>query len=165
MVDKLAIKATLQDFLERTNIRHLAYQEDDGFCELVISDAASRGIDVQAFHKYLVGGITMGQTAYKHLKSIPARVIISLYTAFLIYLDDQFSEDVTMLKEFCHLFCARKPQAHPMLDHYANLLLEMTEYFSPLASDLVVLSGMKMVTALVLENRMQATPVSRFVFF
>jgi len=107
----------------------------------------------------------MGQTAYKHLKSIPARVIISLYTAFLIYLDDQFSEDVTMLKEFCHLFCARKPQAHPMLDHYANLLLEMTEHFSSLASDLVVLSGMKMVTALVLENRMQATPVSRFVFF
>ena len=75
-------------------------------------------------------------------------------------MDDQFSNDISTIEPFVNRFLGKKPQLHPMLDCFVELLQDMPLHLSSFAADMGVMSVLKMVTALILEHRMRKIKVS-----
>ena len=138
------------------------YTCDTEFLDLVKIEAAARKIDLQMLGPFLPGGIAMATTAYKHLKSDASRVVIALYTALIIYVDDKFASNMMPVLEFNRRFCCGLPQLHPILESLAKILQEMSWHFEVVPSNLIVTSGLNLVTALLIETETQNMKVELF---
>ncbi|KAF9492855.1 terpenoid synthase [Pleurotus eryngii] len=109
---------------------------------------------------HIPGGVVMAATAYKHLKSTETHLLIALYTAFLIFLDDTFHEDMDEVAEFNSRFITNKPNEIPNLNVFAELLRDLPKYFNTIVANIMVTSTLNLVTALSLEQEIGGMKVS-----
>ena len=90
-------------------------------------------------------------TAYSHLTNESIRIFIALYTAFLLYLDDIFQNNIQPLREFNERFVLKQSQENEVLNSFADLLLEMPELFTGVVFNIMINSTLNFVTGLLLE--------------
>lgn len=102
----------------------------------------------------------MASTAYAHLDCKRTRIFIALYTAFLIYLDDVFQNEVEEVRSFNQRFMQGQPQGDIVLDAFAKLLHGTSQHFDQLASDIIMTSTLNLVTALSLEYKIKHQTVN-----
>jgi hypothetical protein len=141
-------------FLKRCDIPLPSVDYDYDFDTVCRAEAVRRGYPMEgpnSLAPFIPGGVVMVITAYAHLTDKSTRLFISLYTAFLIYTDDVFQYQVDAVREFNERFVAQKRQEDPVLDSFASLLLEFSQHFSTIASNIMITSTLNLVTALSLE--------------
>jgi hypothetical protein len=107
----------------------------------------------------------MATTAYRHLKDESTRILIALYTAFLIYLDDVFQYDAESVAEFNKRFLQKEDQMDEVLQGFAELLLEIPHHFGSVASNMIVTATLNYVTGILLEYEVLGMPVCLFHHF
>jgi hypothetical protein len=113
--------------------------------------AVKRGWPPETIAKHLPGGVVMGSTGYAHIPNRATRVLIAIYTACGIYLDDVFKSDVEAVSMFNQRFFEHAPQGDPVLTCFAQVLLELGDHFERVVSNIIVTSTLNAVTALTLE--------------
>ena len=77
----------------------------------------------------------------------------------LIYFDDLTKTDTSSVREFHARFTSSRPQTHPLLDCYAELLRNAGNHFLPTCANLVVSSSLDFVTGLIVEYDHLKMPV------
>lgn len=107
--------------------------------------------DEPSFLAFIPGGAIMALTGYAHLPDTAVRVLVALYTACGIYLDDKFKQDVDGVAKFTERFLRGIPQGDRALDAFADLILETFHHFPQFAANLMVSSTLNAVNALLLE--------------
>lgn len=74
---------------------------------------------------------------------------------------DNVADDILeALTEFQSRFYARKPQLHPVLDCYANLMLRLYDHYEPYVADAMIMSSCTFIDGSVLEVRALSKKVS-----
>ncbi|KAK7036079.1 isoprenoid synthase domain-containing protein [Favolaschia claudopus] len=121
--------------------------------------AVERGWPADSVAKHLPGGVAMGSFGYAHLPNRTTRILIAIYTACGIYLDDVYKEDVDAASMFNQRFFEHSPQADPVLDCFARVILELGDHFERVASNIMMTSTLNAVTALTLEFKTQGMPI------
>jgi hypothetical protein len=106
----------------------------------------------------------MATTAYAHYPRKDTQIMICIYTAFLIYLDDKFQGDIDDVRDFNERFVLGEKQRDPTLECFAQLLREMPLHYGRVVSNIMVTSTLNLVTALLLEYETQDMPVSASCF-
>ncbi|KAF8874411.1 isoprenoid synthase domain-containing protein [Infundibulicybe gibba] len=154
----ITTRNTIRSFLRRCGLVHKVVPYDQEFSELCCAEAVQRGYQMtgpRSLRPFIPGGVVMATTAYAHLTDKSAQIFISLYTSFLIYLDDVFQHDITAVKEFNERFIWNLPQRDPVLNDFANLLFGLPLYFERIVSNMIITSTLNLVTALSLEYETQ----------
>lgn len=113
----------------------------------------------QSLMPAMPSGIAMACHAYSH-QSYDIQVYICLYTAFLVYMDDAFANDVTVVKEFNHRFITGQRQGDVMLDHLAAFLLDTPALFGTVEANIIITSTLNLITALPIEAEFKDIKVS-----
>ncbi|EEB94714.1 hypothetical protein MPER_06428 [Moniliophthora perniciosa FA553] len=114
-----------------------------------------------SFRPVITGGLPMAVNAYPHLKDTKVPVLIALYTAFLIYLDDVLCHDQDAVSEFNERLATGKVQKNFMLDHFAALIIEFSRHFPRIPYNIMLSSTMNFVTALLLEKETKGITICR----
>ncbi|KIY51852.1 terpenoid synthase [Fistulina hepatica ATCC 64428] len=157
-MEPVEIRGVISDFLQRCAMIYPTCDKHAGFEAECIAVSVERGYikaDDKSFRYSIKGGVSMACNAYGHLKNRRLQTFICLYTAFLIYLDDMFDQDVESVREFNHRFVTGQKQRHWLLDHFAALLLEMPNLWGPVVANMMTTSTLNLVTALSLEHELQ----------
>lgn len=156
------IQIAIKSFLDRCGLVLPTNNKHAKFTAHCISEAVSRGyITTQdnVFRHFIPAGVCMARNAYCH-QPAHVQLYICFYTAFLVYLDDMFGNDIDAVQQFNHRFITRQPQANDLLDHFADLLLEMPAIFGTIVANMMTTSTLNLVTALSIENEFEAVKVS-----
>ncbi len=103
--------------------------------------------------KCLPGGIRMASTAYGHVDDQARRLFVTLYTAFVFYVEDYFLKDMTGLANFHVRFCSAEPHDDVVLDFFANFFRGIYAYFDPLAANIIIAAALNFVSAQFVEHR------------
>ncbi|KAJ6568244.1 terpenoid synthase [Mycena vulgaris] len=122
--------------------------------------AAKRGWPPETINQHLPGGVVMSSTGYAHLPNHSTRILIAIYTACGIYLDDVYKQDVEVVSLFNQRFFEHAPQGDPVLDCFAQVLLELGNHFERVVSNIMVTSTLNAITAITLENKTQGMTMS-----
>jgi hypothetical protein len=148
----LTTRAAILDFLEGISqpFPEPAKVDKEFYAECY-AGAVKRGWPKETVNQHLPGGVAMGCTGYGHLPRRSTRILIAIYTACGIYLDDVFQEDVEAVSMFNQRFFEHAPQGDPVLDCFAQILLELGDHFERVVSNIMVTSTLNAVTALTLE--------------
>ncbi|KAJ7662011.1 terpenoid synthase [Mycena polygramma] len=133
---------------------------DKEFYAECYAGAVRRGWPPETIANHLAGGVVMGATGYAHLPNRSTRVLIAIYTACGIYLDDVFHQDIEAVSAFNQRFFEHAAQADPVLDCFAQVLLELGDHFERVVSNIMVTSTLNAVTALTLEHKTQGMTMS-----
>lgn len=129
-----------------------------------IAEGKRRGYitgETETLKRFIPAGVAMARNAYHH-QPHAIQVFICFYTAFLVYLDDMFEKDIAAVQEFNHLFVTGQRQATSLLDHFADLLLEMPVVFGPVEANIMTTSTLNLVTALLIEEEFANVKVKTF---
>ncbi|KAF8649384.1 hypothetical protein AX16_005825 [Volvariella volvacea WC 439] len=158
--DLVQTRDTIVSFLKRCNLPFPVVPYDKEFEEQCNEFCRRRGYPLKGKHgiggPFMVCGVVMARSAYGHLPNIDNQIYVSVYTAFLVYLDDVFNKDITLVRDFNEKFIANKPQANKTLDGFAHMLREDTpRLFHKVVSNIIITSTLNLVTALLLENETQ----------
>ncbi|EKG19621.1 Terpenoid synthase [Macrophomina phaseolina MS6] len=150
----LEIRASIGDFLERCGLFLQVCPKHTEFAAECIAESDARGYLIPqngVFKNFIPAGVAMARNAYAH-QPHEVQMFISLYTAFLVYLDDMFENDMDAVRQFNHKFISRKPQKLELLDHFAELLHEMPALFGSVVANIMTTSTLNLVTALSIEH-------------
>ncbi|TFY79620.1 hypothetical protein EWM64_g4388 [Hericium alpestre] len=127
-ISKSDIANLVQDFLRRCI---LIYPDTDmnrfsdltAACEAVSTSRGYITLQDDSFRKFIPAGVAMGYIGYAHHPDGNVQLYISLYTAFLIYCDDMFENDILAVQEeFNGRFMMGQPQRHWILDPFETRL-------------------------------------------
>ena len=119
----------------------------------------------------LVNGSAYIQPGEKYRKVLCEKFLSTLtlliWLISLIYFDDFTKTDTSSVREFHARFVSNRPQMHPLLDYYAELLRDAWNHFLPSCADLVVSSSLDFVTGLIVDydHQKMILPVLDFFFF
>lgn len=86
-----------------------------------------------------------------HLNNLATQQWICLYTAFIIYFDDTFEKDASMVREFQQRFLAGLPQKHALLNQYVAFVRKAWIHFHPACANLIVTSILEFITGLIID--------------
>ncbi|KAF7312995.1 Terpenoid synthase [Mycena kentingensis (nom. inval.)] len=159
----LTTRAAIQDFLKGIGQYPFVAPAkiDKSFYAACYADAIRRGWPKETLAQHLPGGVAMGWAGYSHLPNLSTRILIAIYTACGIYLDDVFQADVEAVSMFNQRFLEHAPQADPVLDVFAQILLEIGDHYERVVSNIMVTSTLNAVTALTLEYKTQGMTMGR----
>jgi len=157
------IRNAVNDFLARCNFSFPVTHYDRDFHNSCCNVARGKGypVDSPPLQLFIPGGVVMATTAYAHLQNKSTQILIALYTAFLIYVDDVYQHDVEGINCFNERFILCQAQDDPVLDALASLLREFHQYFGRAASNIMITSTMNFITSLLLDHETQGIPVRR----
>ncbi|KAJ7600315.1 isoprenoid synthase domain-containing protein [Mycena floridula] len=99
----------------------------------------------------------MALNGYRHLMDGPIPVLVTFYTAFLIYLDDLPS--INNVREFHERFMRGAEQKDPVLGHFCNLLAEFSQHFHDISFNIIISSTLSFVNAILLEDAIQGVDI------
>jgi hypothetical protein len=88
------------------------------------------------------------------------KILIALWTACFIYVDDKFLQDSGPIYDFQDRFVRGISQEDPMLEAFAGLIREMSHHLHRVTANLFVTSTLNGVTGTILEKEMQGIQVS-----
>jgi hypothetical protein len=161
-----AIRSVLRDFLRDINITYPTVTYDEQFAQACSKLAIERGCPVdiaqsREFQLALHGAVAIATTTYAHLENVSTRQFICLYTTCLIYFDDLTRTDASMAREFHTRFACAKPQMHPLLDLFGDILRNSYDHFLPSCANLVISSSLDFITGLVVDHDLQTMQVNK----
>ena len=136
---------------------------DDAFHELCIAEASHRGYNFLEDHSlasFIRGGVVVATTAYAHLPDQNIKILIALWMACFIYIDDKFLQDPEPIYQFQDRFIRGIPQEDPILEVFADLVREISRRLHHVAANIFVTSTLNGVTGLLLEKETQGIQVS-----
>jgi hypothetical protein len=156
------IREAITDLLVRCNLSFAAIPYDREFHNACCDVARSKGyaIDAPSLQPFIPGGVVIATTTYAHLENKSTQIIIALYTAFLIYIDDVHQNDVGGIYGFNERFVLCQPQDDPVLESLASLLRELPKHFGRVSSNMMISSTLNFVTSLILDYETKDMPAS-----
>ena len=159
------IREAIKDLLVRCNLSFAAIPYDHEFHNACCDVARSKGyaIDAPSLQPFIPGGVVIATTTYAHLENKSIQIIIALYTAFLIYIDDVHQNDVEGIYGFNERFVLCQPQDDPVLESLASLLRELPKHFGRVSSNMMISSTLNFVTSLILDYETKDMPVRSFL--
>ncbi|TFY79619.1 hypothetical protein EWM64_g4389 [Hericium alpestre] len=122
------IKQVLEDFLRRFGYVHTITDIVDkigALTEVCVDTAVSRGYIVakdDPLLKAIPVGAEFAYIGYAHRPDEDVKLYITLYTAFLVYIDDTFERDPDAWREFCGRLIRGLPQRDRVSEHAASLI-------------------------------------------
>ncbi|KAF9456360.1 isoprenoid synthase domain-containing protein [Collybia nuda] len=163
IIESGAIRDIVGGFLERCAIPYPMIPYDLDFFRLSCEEASRRGYPLEgknSLKPFIPGGVAIATTAYAHVKDLPTRIVICLFTACAIYADDMFHNNAAIVDEFNERFIQNKTQADVILEAFAELIREMAVHFKRVVANIIVTSTLNGVTALLLEYETQGMKLS-----
>lgn len=111
----------------------------------------------------------MGEMSYHH-HDYELKFLISLFTFFMIYIDDRSSRyDPAPFAAFQQNYALQRPQLDPVLDHFAGCLASMWNYYDPFTANAIVASALEFINGCYLESltaNMEVNPCAdRYPYF
>ncbi|KAA1475614.1 terpenoid synthase [Dentipellis sp. KUC8613] len=150
------ISGYINSFLHRCGFVHAGrsdFAEMESEC-LAISIAREYVIpEDNSFRRFIPTGVAIAWNAYHHLPDKQTQKYIALLTSLFIYAEDMFKDNNDAILAFHGLFIRRQPQKHRMLDHLANMLLDLPSHFPPTSAvNIMISASLNFITAVGLEN-------------
>ncbi|KAF5373373.1 hypothetical protein D9757_009757 [Collybiopsis confluens] len=159
------IRNCIKGFLGHCQIDYHQYDSTDKtFLALCYEEANSRGYILegeQSLLPFIPGGAIMALTGYAHLQDIRVQILIALYTACGIYLDDKFKQDIDAVASFGENFLHATPHKDRVLDAFSDIILEIFRCFPRVAANIMVSSTLNGVNALLLEYETRDMKISK----
>ncbi|KAG9223244.1 hypothetical protein PLEOSDRAFT_155013 [Pleurotus ostreatus PC15] len=159
----VAVKEIVHKFLTECGTQYFTVPYSYDLHALCIQDAIRRGCVMDGefgMQHCIPGGVVMAMTAFAHLDNQATRILIALYTAFLIFLDDSFPEAIELVASFNLRFIRKELQGHASLDAFAQILRELPHHFGSVSANIMVSSSLNFVTALSLEHEVPSMTIS-----
>ncbi|KAJ8698756.1 hypothetical protein PTI98_005428 [Pleurotus ostreatus] len=131
------------DLLARCDFALSSTPVDDGFLQLCLEDAATRGCPMEAspgipsFRPWNVSGAAIAYISYGHLESLPAKLFIALYTSLAVYAEDVYTDQPDLVNTFNANFVTRQPQRTAILQALDKLLGETSRHFDAVQANLI----------------------------
>ncbi|KAL5522421.1 hypothetical protein ACEPAG_8437 [Sanghuangporus baumii] len=164
--DRASLRTFLITFLKRCNIQCQGSEQSiDKFEALCIAEASARGYlggDDAILRRSIGVGATMAVTAYAHLRDEGVKIYITLYTGFVVYLDDLFVSHIDAIREFVSRFVARQPQQLKVLDDFAALLLETPRFYDAMVCNIILTSTFDFLSSLLIQYDVLGVPMPTF---
>jgi hypothetical protein len=102
----------------------------------------------------------MAEMSY-HRHDHDLKALISLFTFFMIYIDDKSSRgDPTPFAVFQQRYSLSIPQMDPVLDQFAIFLKKIWTHYDPFSANAIVASSLEFVNGCYLENVTLGMPVN-----
>ncbi|KAF8804962.1 terpenoid synthase [Phlegmacium glaucopus] len=105
-------------------------------------------------------GVVIASAAYGHIKKLPILVYISLYTAFLTWVDDAYTGHVRGVDVFNERFITGEKQENEGLDGLARLLRETSLHYYGVQANIILTSSLNFMTSTILEFETKGMPLS-----
>jgi hypothetical protein len=115
--------------------------------------------NLSELNDFIPTSVNMATTAFGHC-SENTKLLICLYTAFLLYLDDRDRADINEVRNFNMRFILGQAQASPALEGLAQAIREVSLCYESVVANIIVTSTLNFVTAVVLEHETESMPVS-----
>jgi hypothetical protein len=94
----------------------------------------------------------MGEMSY-HRHPYELKLLISLFTFFMIYIDDRSSRgNPAPYAAFQQKYVTSQPQLDPVLDHFADCLGDMWSFYDAFTANSIVTSALDFLSGCVLER-------------
>jgi hypothetical protein len=94
----------------------------------------------------------MGEMSY-HRHPYELKLLISLYTFFMIYIDDRSSRgDPTPYAAFQQNYVTSRSQLDPVLDHFVDCLGDMWTFYDSFTANAIVTSALDFLSGCALEK-------------
>jgi hypothetical protein len=94
----------------------------------------------------------MGEMSY-HRHPYELKLLISLFTFFMIYIDDRSSRgNPAPYAAFQQNYVTSKPQLDPVLDHFVDCLGDMWSFYDAFTANSIVTSALDFLSGCVLER-------------
>ncbi|PVG01249.1 terpenoid synthase [Serendipita vermifera] len=158
-------------YLSRINYKRLAYPSRSPLEEELIKVITSW--QIPGLDPYLSAMVppsaAMGEMSYHH-HPLSTKLLISLFTFFMIYIDDRSGRgDPTPFASFQRNYALSIPQIDPVLDHFARCLRDIWDHYDTFSANAIVASALEFVNGCYLENittDMQIDPCAdRYPYF
>jgi hypothetical protein len=165
---KEAIRSALENLLLKIKSPYIVtpYAQDfhDLCCKVAIERGYPMGTDpsVPSLLPFIPSGVIMAAIAYAHIEDEATRVFISLYTAFLVYVDDAFERNVERVSVFIERFVRKEKQLDPVLDGLASFLLSIPDHYEPVVASIILTATLNLINASTLEFQTQTMKVVEF---
>lgn len=144
-----AMHKILLEFVGRSGVAdHLSFADvpaviKENFYGTVMS--YNLGVSEKHIERYGTLGLTMATTAYRHTP-FNVQIAIALYTCLSIMIDDDVLP-VELIREFPPRFFDGRPQLHPVLSRFVEVLADMRNHFSPYGASVISTNSVDFVTA------------------
>ena len=125
--------------------------------DLCIQECKLKGYPIDKIHgkasitKYIPCGVIITSTGYAHLKSRSTQVFITLYAAFLTWIDDTYAQDVVGVDSFNEQFVTRWKQANKGLNGLDQLLRETSLHYHSIQANVILTVSLNFVTSTILD--------------
>ncbi|KAG8797438.1 hypothetical protein FRC17_007740 [Serendipita sp. 399] len=111
----------------------------------------------------------MGEMSY-HEHGYTVKLLISLFTFFMIYIDDRSSKgDPKPFASFQRNYALGKSQLDPVLDHFSDFLAVIWSFYDPFTANAIVSSSLEFINGCYLERLTEKMPINpdaeRFPYF
>ncbi|KAJ8698754.1 hypothetical protein PTI98_005426 [Pleurotus ostreatus] len=152
------IARIVNNLLSRCDLALSSTPVDDGFLQLCLEDAATRGCPMEAspgipsFRPWNVSGATIAYISYGHLESLPAKLFIALYTSLAVYAEDVYTDQPDLVNTFNANFVTRQPQRTAILQALDKLLGETSRHFDAVQANLITSSTLNFMTSIAIEH-------------
>lgn len=160
-MDSSNLRNLIKNFLKGCGLVYPRTSSHSVFEADCIAEGARRGYitaENKTFKQFIPAGVAMACNAYHH-QTRDIQVFICFYTAFLVYLDDVFENDIEAVRPFNYRFITRQKQNDDLLDHFSELVLEMPQLFGTTEANLMTTSTLNLVTALIIEREFRTVKV------
>lgn len=155
-------RTLIKAFLTECKLPYHTEDLDDDLFKAACDRASEHGCCMSGSSSiipYLQVGTLMGSACYGH-REFEAQLFMTLFTAYVAYLDDACAPDASLVSKFVETFTLHQPQGHPVLDALASLLLEMPDRLDKMVSNLALTSALNLVTSWLLEAEIPHVSVS-----
>ncbi|KAF8188986.1 isoprenoid synthase domain-containing protein [Pholiota molesta] len=105
-------------------------------------------------------GVILASVSYGYIEDDATRIFISIYTAFITYIDDAYTEDSKGVSVFTEQFIRREKQLDPVLDGFASFLLSIPDYYGPVEGNIILATTLNFISSMILDIQTQGIKVS-----
>ncbi|KAF8815635.1 terpenoid synthase [Phlegmacium glaucopus] len=160
------IRDVIIELLSQCHIPHYRTPYDGDLYDLCIQECKLKGYPIDKAHgkasilKYIPCGVMNSCTGYAHLKNRSTLVFIAIYTAFLLWVDDTYTEHVKGVDTFHERFVTGQQQPNEALDGLARLLRETNLHYHGIQAHVILTSTLNFITSMLLDFETQGMAVS-----
>ncbi|KAI0670974.1 terpenoid synthase [Trametes maxima] len=92
----------------------------------------------------------IAESAYSHIP-YEHQLVVALYTAYMVYVDDLGNRDLDALGQFGRRFVARQGVVDPVLERLVEFLQDVYAHYPPLSADTITVSTLDSVVGMYIE--------------
>jgi len=150
----------IRTFLDKTKITFPNFVRDPELEARVKAIIRSWGNE-ESLRPYVVTALILTVTAYSHISSMDTKVQITIFTTFIIAMDDPAVFNSLESREFSQRMCTGSLQNDPgMLGEFAKVLRGMWAHYTGFSANTIYASALRFVNASMLEGDSVTTALS-----